>query len=237
MRYSAIDMDPNSPALTTSDWEIRNRLFASATFTWEFFKDAPTAITLFYNGQSGSPFSFTIYGSASSNLNNDGFSGNDLFYIPRNASEILVGTISSNQFVPATKSGTTYADLNSFIEGNDYLSQNRGKIAERNGGAAPWRDYLDLQITQDIPDLWGMGAFQLSLNIQNLLNFINPDWGKVYDVSNDTYNIVSYQGRITYNGRANTPVYSFSKPTNNLPWTYSDYSSRWQMQLGLRYSF
>ena len=237
MRYSAIDMDPNSPALSTSDWEIRNRLFASVTFTWEFFKNAPTAITLFYNGQTGSPFSFIANGTASSNLNNDGFSGNDLFYIPRNSSEILIGTISSNQFVPATKTGTTYADLNSFIQNNDYLSQNRGRIAERNGSAAPWRDYFDLHIAQNIPDLWGFGAFQVSLDIQNLLNLLNPSWGQVYDVSTDTYSIVTYQGRITYNGNANTPVYSFSKPTNNLPWSYSDLSSRWQMQLGVRYSF
>lgn len=237
MRYSAIDMDPNSPALSTSDWEIRNRLFASVTFTWEFFKNAPTAITLFYNGQTGSPFSFIARGTASNNLNNDGFDGNDLFYIPRNSSEILLGSIVSNQFVPSTKIGTTYTDLNAFINNNDYLSQNRGKIAERNGGAAPWRDYLDLHIAQDIPDLWGLGAFQLTLDIQNVLNFLNPNWGQVYDVSTDTYSIVSYQGKITYNGKANTSVYSFSKPANNLPWSYSDLSSRWQMQLGLRYSF
>ncbi len=237
MRYSAVDGDPNNPALTTSDWEIRNRLYASVTFAWEFFKNAPTTITLFYNGQSGSPFSFTASGTASNNLNNDGFDGNDLFYIPRNSSEILLGSIKNGQFVPATATGQTYADLDAFIQNNDYLNQNRGRIAERNGAVAPWREYFDLQILQNIPDLWGLGAFQLTLAVQNLLNLLNPNWGKVYDVGYDTYNIVSFQGLINYNGVANTPVYSFRKPANNLPWTYSDLTSRWQMQLSVRYSF
>ncbi len=236
MRYSAIDTDPNSPKLTTSDWEIRNRLFASVTYTAEFFSNAPTSITLFYNGQTGSPFSFTARGTASNNLNNDGFDGNDLFYIPRNSSEILLGTISSGQFVPSTKPGTTFADLNEFIKNNDYLNSNRGKIAERNGSSAPWREYFDLHISQNIPDLWGLGSFQLTVDIQNLLNLLNPDWGHVYDVANDTPTFISYQGMITYQGKPNTPVYSFTKPKDNVVWSYSDLSSRWSMQLGLRYS-
>ena len=237
MAYSAISGDPNNPPLSTSDWEIRNRLFASVTYTAEFFKNAPTAITLFYNGQTGSPFSFTISASDGKNLNNDGFGGNDLFYIPRNSSEILLGSISSGQFVPTTKAGTTFADLDAFIKNNEYLNANRGKISERNGGTAPWREYFDLHIAQSIPDLWGLGSFQLTLDIQNLLNLLKPSWGQVYDIGYDTYNIVYFQGMITYNGVPNTPVYSFTKPKTNVPWSYSDLSSRWQMQLGVRYSF
>ncbi|MHB8929923.1 MAG: TonB-dependent receptor plug domain-containing protein, partial [Melioribacteraceae bacterium] len=237
MAYSAISGDPNNPPLNTSDWEIRNRLFASVTYTAEFFKNAPTAITLFYNGQTGSPFSFTISASDGKNLNNDGFGGNDLFYIPRNSSEILLGSISSGQFVPSTKAGTTFADLDAFIKNNEYLNANRGNIAERNGSSAPWREYFDLHIAQSIPDLWGLGSFQLTLDIQNLLNLLKPSWGQVYDIGYDTYNIVYFQGMINYNGKANTPVYSFNKPKTNVPWSYSDLSSRWQMQLGVRYSF
>jgi hypothetical protein len=42
---------------------------------------------------------------------------------------------------------------------------------------------------------------------------------------------------VKYNGRANTPVYSFTQPTNNTAFTYDDYYSRWAMQVGVRYSF
>jgi len=231
MRYNPIDMDPNAPALTTSQYEIKNRVFASVSYTAEFFKNAPTTFSLFYNGQTGSPFSYIVYGD----LNNDSFNSNDLFYIPRNSSEILLGTIKSGQYVPA--SAQNYDDLENFIKNNDYLNGNRGKIAERNAANDPWQEYLDLHISQTIPDLWGMGAFQITLDISNFLNFLNSDWGKVESMGYSTYTIVSYQGMVTHNGKPNNPVYSFSKPSNNTPFSYSDLASRYQMQLGVRYSF
>jgi hypothetical protein len=239
MRYSGVSGDPNNPPLTRSDWEVRNRIFLALTYTYEFFKNAPTSITLFYNGQTGRPFSYIARGSAGSNLNNDGFGENDLFYIPRNSSEILLGSIANNQFVAATKAGSTYDDLESFINNDEYLSSHRGQISERNGGTAPWRDYVDLHVSQDIPDFLGFGAFQITLDVNNVLNLINPDWGKIQDTATgtDTYNIVSYIGTVTYQGKANVPVYSFTKPKNNTAFSYEDYASRWQMQFGIRYSF
>ena len=245
MSFLAVAGDPNSPPLTTSDYEITHRAFISAAFTWEFFKNAPTTISLFYNVQSGRKFSFTSQsgsittGTNTTDLNGDNYPGNDLFYIPRNANEILVGKITGGQFVPATASGTTYADLDAFIKNDPYLSENRGKIAERNGATAPTRSYVDMHIQQEIPDFLGLGAFQVSLDIANVLNLINSDWGKVQDVDsfNDTRNVVSYQGRVTYNGYTNVPVYSFSKTANGTPYSYDDLSSRWQMQFNVRYAF
>lgn len=231
MSYLAVAGDPNSPPLATSDWEITHRVFLSASFTWEFFNKAPTTISMFYNGQSGRKFSFcasggSTTGTSTSDLNGDNYGGNDLFYIPRNNNEILLGSITNSQYVPA--SAQSYSDLDAFINNDPYLSTHRGQIAERNGSTAPWQYYLDMHISQDIPDLWGLGAFQVVLDISNVLNLINSDWGKVNDVSsgNDTYNIVSYKGRVSYNGFSNVPVYSFSKPTNGTAYTYSDLSSR-----------
>jgi len=238
MRYNPIDIDPNSPKLTTSQWEVEHRVFASVSYTEEFFKNAPTTISLFYNGQSGSPYSYIVYGD----LNNDGFDQNDLFYIPRNKSEILLGTISNKQYVPANSK--MYDDLEAFIKNDDYLNANRGKIAERNGAKEPWQQYLDLRVTQDIPDLWGLGRFQLSVDILNVLNLLNSEWGKVETVGSSTYRIVTYQGRVDANGNVNSnaalntrPVYTFSKPNNNKAAQVSDMASRWRMQIGLRYSF
>ena len=53
------------------------------------FKDAQTTISVFYNGETGAPYSF-IYGS---DINNDGFDQNDLFYIPKDNSDILLGSV------------------------------------------------------------------------------------------------------------------------------------------------
>jgi hypothetical protein len=154
MRYNPVKGDPNNPELVTSLYEIKNRFFASVSLTHDFFTNAPTTISLFYNGQSGAPFSFTVNGD----LNNDGFDQNDLFYIPT-AAELSsgayqLGAVTGGAFVP---SAAMYSQLESYIQNNEYLNSHRGTIAERNGARNPWSDIL------------------------NVLNLMNSDWG--YDES------------------------------------------------------
>ena len=122
--------------------------------------------------------------------------------------------------------------MESFINKNDYLSANRGKIAERNAAQCPWFTSLDMRIAQEIPDLWGMGRFQVSLDILNVLNLLNSDWG-YEQYTSWYYQIVDLKGTTA----DNKPVYSFTAPTTNVPWTPTYSTSRWAMQLGVRYSF
>ncbi|KAA0249371.1 MAG: hypothetical protein EDM75_13385, partial [Chlorobiota bacterium] len=216
------------PELTTSLYEIKHRFFASVSYTHEFFVNAPTTISLYYNGQSGAPFSFTINGD----LNNDGFDQNDLFYIPT-AAELTnktyqLGAVTNNAFVA---NATMYAALESYIQNNEYLSANRGKIAERNGARNPWRDIFDIRIAQDIPTILNQ-KFTITLDILNVLNLVNSDWG--YDESIfSTSNVV----RMVNRSVGGKPVYSFTAPSTNVPWAAQDITSRWAMQLGVRYSF
>jgi hypothetical protein len=229
MRYNAIDNNPNAPAATTSSFEVKHRIMASIAYTHEFFQDAPTTISLFYNGQSGEPFSYTV----DNDLNNDGFDANDLFYIPANQSEILLGSVSNGVYTPAPQSD--YDALFSFIENDDYLKENKGKMSERNGARNPWRDIFDLRIAQDIPDLWGMGHFQLTLDILNVLNLIDSEAGWNERTQNNNYEIVDWTR--SFDPASGRPVYSFNKRDNNTPFDPDDLTSRWAMQLGLRYSF
>jgi hypothetical protein len=225
MRYNPISGDPNNPELTTSQYQIKNRIFASVAYTGEFFKNAPTTISVFYNGQNGDPYSF-IYGS---DINNDGFDQNDLFYIPKDNSDILLGTVSGGVYTP---DATMYSELNSFINNNDYLSSHRGQIAERNAATNPWVNYVDLHISQEIPIISGH-RFIINWDVLNLMNLINSDWGWNSSVFS-TYRIVSKAGTDPSTGRN---VYRFSAPSNNTPFTAGNFSSRWQMQFGVRYTF
>jgi len=230
MNYNPIAYDPNNPPLTTSDFEIRNRIFASVTYTQEFFENAPTSISLYYNGQSGQPISYMV----KNDLNNDGFYGNDLFYIPKNDADIELGSVSKTGVYSAAPS-TTYAAFDSFINNNDYLSSHRGIIAARNGSTYPWRNELDMRIVQTIPAFSPNHTFQISLDILNLPNLLKSTWG--WDVSGgyNTYNVVAYQGM---DKATNKPVYSFLAPgSNNTAWNYDNITSRWTMQLGVRYTF
>ena len=229
MRYNPISGDPNDPPLAPSQYEIKNRIFASVAFTHEFAEGWPTTISIFYNGENGAPYSF-IYGS---DINNDGFDQNDLFYIPKDNNDILLGSVVGGSFVANQQ---MYSDLNSFINNNDYLSSHRGQIAERNADTNPWVNYVDLHIAQVIPIVDGH-RFTVNFDILNLMNLINKDWGWNSSVFS-TYIVSRRAGTVTdggqYNGRN---VYSFYPPSNNTPFTAGNFSSRWQMQFGLSYSF
>ncbi len=225
MRYNPIAGDPNNPVLSTSQYEIRGRIFVSLTYTDEFIKDAPTTISLFYNGQSGAPFSF-IYGS---DINNDGFDQNDLFYIPKDDNDIELGSVSNGVF---TRNQSMYDALNGFINNNDYLSSHRGQIAERNASRNPWVNYVDLHISQDIPVIPGH-RFTINYDVLNLLNLFNSDWGWDSSVFS-TYIMARKAGTDAATGRN---VYTFSAPANNTPFAADNIFSRWRMQLGVRYTF
>jgi len=108
-------------------------------------------------------------------VNGDTFP-NDLIYVPidaTNTAEIQfdpLGGMSAQQQAAA---------FNAFIEQDDYLSENRGKISERFGGVNPWYSNIDVRIMQDIVfDAGGRDhKLQISLDILNVANLINSDWG------------------------------------------------------------
>ncbi|HEX7356414.1 MAG TPA: carboxypeptidase regulatory-like domain-containing protein [Ignavibacteriaceae bacterium] len=225
IRYNPTSGNPNTPPLTTSSFDMEHRGFASVSYSHEFFANSPTSISLFYNYQSGRPFSFTINGD----LNNDGFNGNDLVYIPANNDEILLGSITGGAYVPNAQ---MYTDFFAFVDNNDYLSANKGTMSERNKARNPWNDVLDVRVAQAFST--PIGQFQISLDIQNFMNLLNSEWGWYQTTPQDTYNLLTLRGNDPATGR---PVYSFTKPATNTPWSASDLASRWQMQLGLRYSF
>ncbi len=225
LAYSPISGDPNNPPVATSDYEIRNRIFASVTYTEEFFKDAPTSISLFYNGQSGRPFSFTVYGD----INSDGYNQNDLFYIPKNDGDIELGSITGGKFV---SNAQMYSDFDSFVANNDYLNSHRGIIAGRNEAKNPWYNQLDMRIVQDLPVVYGHSV-EITLDILNVLNLINSDWGWYQHTTQSTYTIVNLVGKDPATGKN---VYSFSKPATNTPWSADNLISRWAMQFGVRFT-
>jgi len=68
------------------------------------------------------------------------------------------------------------------------------------------------------------------LDIENLANLLNRDWGKSYFVNFDTYNLLELEG---FNG--NTPIYTYND--RDEPWSVSNSETIWRMQLGFRYIF
>jgi len=235
--------DPNNPQLTYSQWDRRHRILASVSYRhdWEW-NGLATSIGVFYNGQSGRPFSYLVSGD----VNGDGASGNDLAYIPRNANDIILmsGSAATDTVLP--KSHPDYARLMAFIEGDDYLNENKGRISERMGPREPWSHQIDMRISQEIPTISGQ-RIELTFDILNVLNLLNGDWGWVRNTgANQNFNL------FTFHSLETTPGADYGKPRYALsssakvtdgkadPFLPDDLQparvSRWQLQFGIRYT-
>jgi len=236
------NLNPNAPALTLSNFDIRNRIVSSVMYKKSWNEALTSYLSLIFTAESGSPFTW-VNGSNTITGNGQQI---DLAYVPTKQ-QLTDGTfkivdLKDSKGVVLADAPSQIVALNTFIDSDKYLSSRRGQFTERNGGRTPWNTRLDFRFMQDFNFKVGSKkhTFQLTFDIINLTNMLNKDWGKVYFTPNTRNSSVN--SGITIVSRpapdANliiNPTYNFTKPSS----TYSvdQFSSRWQGQLGLRYSF
>jgi hypothetical protein len=220
----------NDQHLSYSVWDLRHRVVGNISYRKEWLGFMATTLSVFYNGQSGEPFSYMINGD----LNGDGAFGNDLAYIPKQKNEILL--------VPASATDTRTPDeiwnqLNSFIMRDDYLNSHRGQYAKRNAARTPWESRFDIRLMHEFFKTVGnrKHTIQLTVDIENFSNLLNQDWGREYFVTNNAFNLLRLEG---FEGANNTgrPVYSFDNSKTEA-WQVGNFTSIWRMQFGVRYIF
>ncbi len=231
----------NFPVLGRSDFSVGHRIVAALTYKlkWNAEENAATTISLFYNGQSGDAYSYVIAGRDARNLANETGStsrNRSLAYVPLNQNDInLIEYTDSDGNVVTPEQQWQW--LNAVIESDDYLKSRRGQYVEKNGDRAPFESMFDLAIRQDFGVKAGGNThkLQLSLDIFNLANLINSDWGVRYSVPGDFNNYFFYQFE-GFDGT--TPQFTFRQPeTGKDRFDISGTSSRWRMRLGVRYIF
>jgi len=232
-----IDQDPNNPSLSYSNFDLRHRVVGSLNYVIKYGKNKASATTfsLFYVGKSGNPVSY-IYGG---DLNQDGAvasgnSSNDLIFVPRTINDIKLAPLAATNSAPALTVAQQWAALDAYISNDPYLSTRRGQYAERNGGRMPWEHQFDVRIMQDLGLVIknSKNSLQLSLDIINVGNLLNKAWGKTYFINNNTASPIAY----TYNA-TNGGSFTFRPPVDNVSYTYNNFGSRWQAQIGVRYNF
>ena len=223
--------DVRSPGLSNSNFDIRHRLVGSFGYKKNWGGGYLTGVSAVFTASSGSPFTY-IYAS---DANRDGTGNNDLIYVPKDSADFHYVAVAGETRTPSQ----VWQALDSFIKSQPGLDALRGQIAPRNTGRTPWNSQLDLRVLQDIP-LAGVGAghkVQVTLDIVNVGAMLGTTWGRQYFVPNEeNYNFKLL--RITSSNASGVPTgYSFDGVPNNTPWQYDNLSSRYQAQLGLRYSF
>jgi len=224
-RFNPTQGNPNNPELTYADSDRRHRVFGTVSYRYDWGKAGlGTTIGLFFNGISGRPFSYTVNGD----VNGDGLSDNDLAYIPRDQSDIILVTSAG-----AAAPQSDYDALFAFINNDDYLSKNKGKIAERNGARSAWSSQIDLRITQEVGTIMGQKV-ELTFDVTNFGNLLNHDWGWVRQASEQVA-LMNFHSIQTTGPDAGKPRYRWS--SLNDPRIASNTLSRWTAQFGARYTF
>lgn len=238
-------INPNDPELGTSLFEIPHRILANLSYRFNYLNGFATSIGIFYEGRSGAPFSLAYSNDANGDRTPDRRATNDLVYIP----------LETDDKVMVLKGGN-WKELNTFISWFPELEDQRGKIVERNSLRQPWYNQLDLRITQEFPTFRGQ-SLQIYVDILNVLNLLNPDWGHLKFVSNAVYDrAFTYNGIVTQE-LINDPKNGFTQadlgkmivtfsipkdqktnqPSKDAMFNTADLASRWQIQFGIRYSF
>ncbi len=228
----------NFAPMGRSDFSMGSRIIASVDYgvNWGGSDKYRTSVSVFYNGQSGMPFSY-VYGIGGDrdfdarNINQEtGSTGEtrSLIYIPEFESDIVL--TEKNGVSPEDQ----WASLNRYIEQDDYLRENRGSYAEKNGARSPFTHVIDLKFTQNFAVEAGgrEHRFQFTFDVFNVANLINDEWGVIYSNPFD-FNIINYEGQ-----DEETPEFSFTEPTTgNESYSIANVLSRWRGRIGVRYMF
>lgn len=222
--------DVNSNTETTSRYEIKDRISGSLDWKHKFFGDYETRIGLVYEGRSGRPFSYVF----ANDFNGDGRTYNDLFYVPNG--DVLFGSVSSaGRFTP---DAAMAANFNAWLAAHPELAKYAGSYAPANGFRSGFVNTFDVRISQELPGFYKGHKSQIWLDIQNVGNLINKDWGHIVDYGFYADASVARLAGI-YNGQY---VYNYtgtSQPTaaNSDADGFNVGVSQWSLQVGFRYQF
>lgn len=220
----------NLPEAGYSRFDTPNRIVAQATFdTRTFFSQNLTRFALVYVGGDQGRYSYTYSGSFG------GGSGVRLMHVPSNEAEAqLVDIVDDDGNVQRTAS-QQWQDLDAFISQDPYLSEMRGEVTERNGAKLPWLHRFDFRIAQDINVFRGQHRLQLTLDVLNIGNLLNNEWGVTkLPVQNNpmVYNGPDANGNATF-----TVNYGDDGELEQSFRQNITINNTWSAQFGVRYMF
>jgi hypothetical protein len=177
---------------------------------------------VFFRANSGNPWNAEQNGD----LNGDGIRYNDRLFVfsPENL------PLSAEDPAEAAQQRDLYRQhLSDYECVGDYV----GQILPRNTCRTPWFNRLDLRLTRAFPTLQGQRA-ELQLDLFNVLNGLNSDWGRYMYVPGPNRNLLFPTG---YDADRNEIVYEVSESFGQTDMLGFDLMLQFQAQVGLRYYF
>lgn len=172
--------DPNTATYGTSMYQIKDSLKFGIDYDHAFFGEYKTRFSLFGEYRSGRHYSYTMQDLSTSARSPVfgvvGTNNRHLLYVP----DVSKG-IDGDPLVQYANQATFDA-LAELINSTD-LKKHQGKIAPKNLGQSPDYFKVDLHVSQELPAPLLPGArFKLFADMENVLNFIDKDWGSFRQV-------------------------------------------------------
>ncbi|MBI5690264.1 MAG: TonB-dependent receptor [Verrucomicrobia bacterium] len=213
----------NSIEVARSDFEIRHRLQTSVSRQFEWAKGWKMKTSLYYEGRSGNPYSYTY----NNDVNGDGVTTNDLVYVPTGPTDPKISLAGMNSAQQAA-----YFD---FLATSG-LNKFAGTFAPRNAFIQPWINQLDLKITQRIP-IYQPVEVEIFMDFVNFGFWLSRQYFGDVKLLTNTNNAVYYRrimGNATYNANGQlVPTYT-AAPAGVV---IDNNASRWRVQFGATVRF
>jgi hypothetical protein len=221
--FTAIKGDPRdlSGSWGPSDTDFRHKIVVAG------MTRLPWGVALGgrYVGMNGRPFSAVVNGD----INGDEATSNDLAFVfdpddpatPKAVADAMRRVLANPRNVA-----------------RDYLLDNLGHIATRNGVFAPWTERIDLRATKDVRMAGGQ-TLAIGLDVFNVASLLNPNWGAEYQLpvgisnQNPVVQRVPLLNVVGFNQATRQYTYSVNENFGVLQKAGMPY----QIQLSLRYSF
>ncbi|MAI89958.1 TonB-dependent receptor [Ponticaulis sp.] len=222
-----------TPTAGTSNFQVEHLFKLRLNWEHEFVENFPTTVSMFATRRSGQPYSYTFYennncvfqGGGRCTIESAVDDAGHLLYVPSGPNDPLFSSDSFGGDAAAQQEFFDYIN-------NSELSQYAGGIAERNGDNSRWSTIVDLRLEQEFPGVLDAHRTFFFLDIENLGNLINDDWGRIertrYEYERSVVSAEIVNGQYVYDDLRTPSQIENSEILNQ---------SLWQVQLGARYEF
>ncbi|MFI3246029.1 MAG: TonB-dependent receptor [Ferrimonas sp.] len=228
-QYAFVGLDRNAATLGTAAYEVEHRWVLSLGYDVELIDGYNSSFNLFWERRSGRPVTYSLGSYRDTELGDQSsFDDSDYYlpYIPTGADDPTVnygGDLTYELFMEAAEAAG--------------LAGYAGGYGAKGSGTQPWVSTLDFKYIQELPAFHQDHTLELYVNIDNVLNLLNDDWGVVKYQSYGTKILVDFEydpesGQYTYF----TPYGQDTLDTSTDSSVYEQ-ASFWQASLGIRYTF
>jgi hypothetical protein len=253
-QYAALD--PNTATSGRGQEEISDALKGELGWRKNLFGNYETRFSLFADYRKGRPVTFTMNGGSGRNETFGVARGAQLAYLPDLSGTPTTSLVGTTTVVTLSSAPLVAFDSTATIDNLRLIAAKfgipQGGIVPRGSFTSPSINLWDLQLSQELPAFSENHKARVTLDIANVLNLIDEDWGvideygedaRLFDVSCAGANGVSDNAGVLtctkyrISGANSTLLNpeSVNGPAGGV--LRNTERSRWQIQIGLKYEF